>query len=72
MQPARYAGFFSAMLWPAEPRFAEGSPLEKVAFIYPDRDLGWLPGGPGWVLLIFIGASMLFGFLALKPLGVKI
>ena len=72
MQPARYAGLFNAMLWPAEPRFAEGSPLEKVAFIYPDRDIGWLPGGPGGVLLIFIVASMLFGLLALKPLGVKI
>ena len=72
MQPERVAGLFSAMLWPAEPRFAGDSPLERVAFIYPDRDLGWLPGGIGGVLIIFIVASMLFGFLALKPLGVKI
>jgi hypothetical protein len=72
MQPARYAGLVDAMLWPAEPRFAEGSPLQKVEFIYPDSDLGWLPGGPGWVFFFFILFSMLFGFLALKPLGVKI
>jgi len=72
MQPARYAGLVDAMLWPAEPRFAEGSPLQKVEFIYPDSDLGWLPGGPGWVFVFFILFSMLFGFLALKPLGVKI
>jgi hypothetical protein len=72
MQPERVASFFSAALWPAEPRFAGDSPLERVAFIYPDRDLGWLPGGIGGVLIIFIVASMLFGFLALKPLGVKI
>jgi len=72
MQPERVAGAFSAMLWPAEPRFDESSPLERVAFIYPESDLGWLPGGPVGVLLVFVVASMLFGFLALKPLGVKI
>ncbi len=72
MQPERVAGIFSSMLWPAEPRFAESSPLERVAFVYPESDLGWLPGGPMGVLLIFVVASMLFGFLALKPLGVKI
>ena len=60
------------MLWPAEERFGADSPLERVAFIYPDSDLGWLPGGPGGVLIIFVLASMLFGFIALKPLGVKI
>ena len=72
MQPGRVAGLFSAMLWPAEARFAESSPLERVAFIYPESDLGWLPGGPMGVLLVFVVASMFFGFLALKPLGVKI
>jgi hypothetical protein len=60
------------MLWPAEPRYAPSSPLERVAFLYPDSDLGWLPGGPVGVLIVFLVASMLFGFIALKPLGVKI
>jgi hypothetical protein len=46
--------------------------LERVAFLYPDSDLGWMPGGPTGVLIIFLVASMLFGFIALKPLGVKI
>ena len=72
MQPERVAGAFSAMLWPAEERFGADSPLERVAFIYPESDLGWLPGGPGGVLIVFVLASMLFGFIALKPLGVKI
>ena len=72
MQPERVAGAFSAMLWPAEARLGADSPLERVAFIYPNRDMGWLPGGPGGVLLVFVVASMLFGFAALKPLGVKI
>jgi hypothetical protein len=72
MQPERVAGAFSSMLWPAEERLASDSPLNRIAFIYPDSDLGWLPGGPGGVLIIFVAASMLFGFIALKPLGVKI
>ncbi len=72
MQPERVAGAFSSMLWPAEERFASDSPLARVAFVYPDSDLGWLPGGPAGVLMIFVIASMLFGFIALKPLGVKI
>ncbi len=72
LQPARGSGFFDALLWPAEPTFDAGSPFESVALTYPDRDLGWLPGGPGGIVLTFLVASMLFGALAIKPLKVTI
>ena len=72
MQPERVTGFFSALLWPAEDTL-DGTGLTNVAFVYPESDLGWLPfSGPGGVLIIFVLASMIVGFLALKPLGVQI
>ncbi|MCE9594176.1 MAG: hypothetical protein K8S98_08280 [Planctomycetes bacterium] len=61
-----------AVLWPAEPAFEASSPFRSIAFRYPDRDLGWLPGGESGVLLTFVVASMIFGVAALKPLGVTI
>lgn len=62
-----------AMLWPVEDTFGADSPFEQVHFAYPESDLGWLPGsGPAGVLIVFFAASMLFGILALKPLGVTI
>ena len=59
-------------LWPAEAGFASDSPFSSIAIAYPARDLGWLPSGEGGILLTFIVASMLFGIVALKPLGVQI
>lgn len=72
MQPERVQSFWSAWLWPAEDTFGSDSPFARVAFTYPDRDLGWLPGGLMGILVTFIVASMLFGVIALKPLGVQI
>jgi len=72
MQPERGSGFVSALLWPAEDAFASDSPIERVAFTYPDSDMGWLPGGTGGVLIVFLVSSMLFGALAIKPLRVQI
>lgn len=72
LQPSRSTGFVDALLWPAEASLEAGSPFEKVAFTYPDRDLGWLPGGPGGIVLTFLVASMVFGALAIKPLKVTI
>ncbi len=60
------------VLWPAEAGFPSSSPFSSVAIAYPARDLGWLPGGEGGILLTFVVASMLFGIAALKPLGVQI
>lgn len=72
LQPMRGSGFFDGLLWPAEPTFEAGSPFAKVQFTYPDRDLGWLPGGPGGIVITFLLASMVFGALAIKPLKVTI
>jgi hypothetical protein len=72
LQPERAQGFVHALLWPAEPSIASNSPFKSVAITYPERDLGWLPGGPGGIVLGFLIASMLGGALAIKPLRVAI
>jgi len=72
MQPERVSSFFSSWLWPAEPTFHADSPIDSVSFEYPARDLGFLPGGPFGVLLIFFLASILFGVAVLKPLNIQI
>ncbi len=72
MQPERVSSAFEAILWPAEDTLT-GTGLEKVSFVYPESDLGWLPlSGPLGVLAAFVLASMVVGFIFLKPLGVQI
>jgi hypothetical protein len=71
LQPERVTGL-ATLLWPAEGSLA-GTGLSRVSFVYPESDLGWLPGhGPLGVILVFLVASMVVGFAALKPLGVQI
>lgn len=72
VQGSRGSGVIDAWLWPAEDGFDATSPLARVSFDYPDSDLGWLPGGPGGVVIVFLVSSMLFGALAIKPLRVQI
>jgi hypothetical protein len=71
MQPERTASFWAAWLWPAEDTLA-GTPFARIAFVYPERDLPYLPDGPVGILLVFLVASMAFGFAVLKPLGITI
>lgn len=71
MQNLRTASFWEAWLWPAEDTLA-GTPFEHVSFVYPERDLPWLPDGPFGILIVFLVASMAFGFVLLKPLGITI
>ena len=59
-------------LWPAEAGFVSTSAFREIVVAYPTRDLGYLPSGEGGILLVFVLASMLFGALAIKPLGVQI
>ncbi|MSR63785.1 MAG: hypothetical protein EXS08_15270 [Planctomycetes bacterium] len=72
MQPERVSNFWSSWLWPAEPTFEDSSPIEAVVFEYPDRHMGFLPGGAFGVLLTFFVASILFGIAVLKPLNIQI
>lgn len=72
MQPERVSSFWSSWLWPAEPTFPADSPIDSVRFAYPDRDLGFLPGGAFGVLLTFFLASIVFGIAVMKPLNIQI
>jgi len=58
---------FEGFLYPGEPALPADSALESVRLSYPERDLGWLPGGELGVLATFFGLSILSGF-ALKGL----
>jgi hypothetical protein len=72
MQPERGRGFWGAVLWPAEDSFGSSSAFARVAFVYPDRDLGWLPGGIVGILIVFAVASILFGVAVMKPLKIQV
>lgn len=71
-QPERAKGLVHALLWPAEDALAPGSPFASISATLPDSRLGWLPGGPGGVVLVFLVASLVAGALAVKPLKVTI
>jgi hypothetical protein len=71
-QPERVSSFWTSWLWPAEPTFPHDSPLDTVSFLYPERDLGFLPGGPFGILVTFFLASIVFGIAVLKPLNIQI
>lgn len=71
-QPERAKGLVHALLWPAEDTLASASPLASLSVTQPDSELGWLPGGPGGVVLVFLIASLVAGALAIKPLKVTI
>ena len=55
------------LLYPGEPGLPADSPIYSARLRYPERDLGWLPGGEIGVLATFFGLSILSGF-ALKGL----
>lgn len=60
------------VLWPAEPAFDSDSPFRTVSIAYPEREQPWLPDGEFGILLTVAIASIVFGAVALKPLGVQI
>lgn len=72
LQPERGQGFFSALLYPAEPTLPADSAFEQLSFRYPEREFAWFPDGPEGVLLLFLAVSMLAGFALMKPLHVQI
>ncbi len=81
MQPRRVnvAGWYNlldpdhcALLWPAERSFATDSPYYSVAFTYPNREQPYLMDGELGILVSIFIFSILFGIVAIKPLGVQI
>lgn len=72
LQPERGAGFFSALLWPAEDSFSDESPFRRIRIEYPEERLAWFPEGPAGVLIVFLIVSMAAGLLVMKPLKVQI
>lgn len=72
MQPERVSSFWTSWIRPAEPTITADCPIAWIGFTYPDRDLGYLPGGEAGVLLTFVLASMAFGAALLKPLNIQI
>lgn len=61
-----------ALLYPGEPPLAAGSPVESIWLAYPERDLGWLPGGEIGILATFFGVSLLAGFALKGRFGVTL
>lgn len=72
MQPQRVASPLAAILYPAEATFPSESPLSRVAFHYPDRDLAYLLDGEFGMILNFLIISLMFGIVIIKPLKVQI
>ena len=62
LQPERVRSFWRSFMWPAEDRFPADSPFSRVSIHYPDGELVWLPDGAGGIVIVFILASMVFGF----------
>jgi hypothetical protein len=56
---------WEAVLYPVEPGLPSSSRLYSVQATYPQRDLGWMPGGEGGILGVFFVLSIVAG-LALK------
>ncbi len=63
MRTKSWEGF----LYPGEEGLPSDSPVETIRWKYPERDLGWFPGGEGGILAAFFVLSIVAG-LALKGL----
>jgi hypothetical protein len=59
-------------LYPGEPALPADSPVASIRLRYPERDLGWLPGGELGVLATFFGLSILSGFALKGVFGVTL
>jgi hypothetical protein len=70
--PFKRTRTWEALLYPGEPALAGSSPLETIAIAYPERDLGFLPGGELGILAVFFGVSLLAGFALKGRFGVTL
>lgn len=60
--PVKRTSTWDALLYPGEPALPASSAVQTIAFVYPARDLGLLPGGEVGILATFFGVSLLAGF----------
>jgi hypothetical protein len=63
--PALRTKSWEGLLYPGEDMLPSDSPVSEIRTAYPTRDLGWMPGGEGGILLTFFVLSIAAG-LALK------
>jgi hypothetical protein len=63
--PLKRTKSWEAFLYPGERALSASSSVQAIALVYPERDLGLLPGGELGILTTFFGVSLLAG-LALK------
>jgi hypothetical protein len=54
-------GFFSQLLYPAEPPLPAGSPVRAVRLSYPEREVSVLGHGMNWMIPFFV-LSIVFAF----------
>ncbi|MCA9299191.1 MAG: hypothetical protein KDA28_09005 [Phycisphaerales bacterium] len=71
LQGLRSTAFADKLQYPGESS-PSGSPIAKVEFAYPERDVPGPVDGVMGILLLFLVASMAFGFALLKPLKIQI
>jgi hypothetical protein len=70
--PQKRTKSWEAFLYPGEPALTQRSSVHTIALRYPERDLGWLPGGELGILATFLGLSLLAGFALKGRFGVTL
>jgi hypothetical protein len=63
---------WEALLYPGEAVLPANSAVQRISFAYPQRDLGFLPGGELGILATFFGVSLLAGFSLKGRFGVTL
>ncbi len=63
---------WDALLYPGEPALPADSAVQTIFLVYPERDLGLLPGGELGILATFFGVSLLAGFSLKGRFGVTL
>lgn len=70
--PVRRTKSWEAFLYPGEGGIPAAVPVSEISMHYPERDLGWLPGGEMGILLVFFGLSLVAGFALKDVFGVTL
>jgi hypothetical protein len=70
--PVKRTRTWEALLYPGEAALPRSSAVETVALAYPERGLGFLPGGELGILATFFAVSLLAGFALKSRFGVTL